>query len=232
MVRGCHGPRAAAPVPDDGPVTLDTAVLTFALVAAALTVTPGLDTALVLRAALTGSRAEAAATAGGIVAGLFVWGAAAAAGISALLTASELAYDVLRYAGTAYLVWFGLRLLVRAVRPGPAGAQPVGAADGSAWRAARTGLATNLLNPKVGVFYVALLPQFLPAGSDPLLVGLLLAGVHAVLSVVWFALLIGLASVLGRWLRRPGTVRVIDGGTGATLVGFGVRLAVTGSPGR
>ena len=79
-------------------------------------------------------------------------------------------------------------------RPVQAGGGTGGAAGGSTWRAARTGLATNLLNPKVGVFYVALLPQFLPAGSDPLLVGLLLAGVHALLSVVWFALLITLAA--------------------------------------
>jgi threonine/homoserine/homoserine lactone efflux protein len=206
-------------------VSLGTAVLGFAVVAAALTVTPGLDTALVLRAALTRSRGEAAATAAGIVAGLFVWGAAAAVGVSALLTASDLAYDVLRYAGAAYLLCFGARLLVRAARGSGATAEPDEAPATSAWRAARAGLATNLLNPKVGVFYVALLPQFLPAGSDPLLVGLLLAGVHGALSVVWFALLITLAGALGRRLRRPSTARAIDGVTGVTLVGFGVRLA-------
>ena len=209
-------------------MTLGAAVLSFAVVATALTVTPGLDTALVLRAALTRSRWEAVATAAGIVAGLFVWAAAAAVGVSALLTASQVAYDLLRYAGSAYLVWFGVRLLVRAFRSRPGPADPDGAVGGSAWRAARTGLATNLLNPKVGVFYVALLPQFLPAGSDPLLVGLLLAGVHALLSVVWFALLITLAGLLSRWLRRPATARAIDGVTGATLVGFGVRLAFAG----
>jgi threonine/homoserine/homoserine lactone efflux protein len=206
-------------------VDLGTSVATFAVVALALTLTPGLDTALVLRSALTRSRRDAAATAAGIVAGLFVWGAAAAVGISALLTASQLAYDVLRYAGAAYLVWFGLRLLVRAVR-GTLVTEPAGAAGSSPWRAARQGLATNLLNPKVGVFYVALLPQFLPSGSDPLAVGLLLAGVHGLISVAWFALLIALASALAARLRRPGTVRAIDGVTGTTLIGFGVRLAV------
>ena len=204
---------------------LGTSVATFAVVALALTLTPGLDTALVLRSALTRSRRDAAATAAGIVAGLFVWGAAAAVGISALLTASQLAYDVLRYAGAAYLVWFGLRLLVRAVR-GALVTEPAGAAGSSPWRAARQGLATNLLNPKVGVFYVALLPQFLPSGGDPLAVGLLLAGVHGLISVAWFALLIALASALAARLRRPGTVRVIDGVTGTTLIGFGVRLAI------
>ena len=209
-------------------VTLTTSVLAFALVAAALTVTPGLDTALVLRAALTRSRAEALATGAGIVAGLLVWGAAAAVGVSALLTASAPAYDVLRWAGAAYLVWIGGRLLLRAVRgTGVPDAGSV-AAPASAWRAARTGLVTNLLNPKVGVFYVALLPQFVPPGSDPLLVGLLLAAVHGALSLVWFGLLAALAGVAGRWLRRPGAVRAVDAVTGATLVGFGVRLAVGG----
>lgn len=209
-------------------MTLGAAVLTFAVVAGALTVTPGLDTALVLRAALTRGRREAAATAAGIVAGLLVWGGAAAAGVSALLTASDVAFDVLRYAGAAYLVWLGARLLVKAVRGTDIGLEPADAPPASAWRAARIGLGTNLLNPKVGVFYVALLPQFVPAGSDPLAVGLLLAAVHGLLSVLWFALLIGLAGVLARWLRRPRTVRAIDGVTGAALFGFGVRLAVGG----
>jgi threonine/homoserine/homoserine lactone efflux protein len=211
---------------DDG-VTLATAVLGFAVVAAALTVTPGLDTALVLRSAMTGRRPAAVATAAGIVAGLFVWGAAAAAGVSALLTASQVAYDVVRFAGAAYLVWFGGRLLWRALNPVPP-ADAEGPAARSIWRAARLGLVTNLLNPKVGVFYVALLPQFVPSGSDALAVGLLLAAVHAVLSLVWFALLIALAGVLGRRLRSPRTVRAVDGVTGVVLVGFGVGLATAG----
>ncbi len=194
---------------DDDGVTLATAVLGFAVVAAALTITPGLDTALVLRSAMTGRRSDAAATAVGIVAGLFVWGAAAAAGISALLTASQAAYDVVRYAGAAYLVWFGGRLLWRALRP-VVPEEAVAPGGRSVWRAVRLGLVTNLLNPKVGVFYVALLPQFVPPGSDALAVGLLLAAVHAALSLIWFALLIAVAGVLGRRLRSPRTVRAVD----------------------
>jgi threonine/homoserine/homoserine lactone efflux protein len=211
-----------------GPVTLTTSVLGFAAVAAALTVTPGLDTALVLRAALTGSRRDALATGAGVVAGLLVWGAAAAAGVSALLATSQTAYDVLRYAGAAYLLWLGGRLVVRAVRGGavPDAGGPPG--PSSAWRAARTGLVTNLLNPKVGVFYLALLPSFVPAGSDPLAVGLLLAGVHGLLSLGWFALLTLVAGAAGRWLRRPGALRAVDGVTGAVLVAVGVRLAAGG----
>jgi threonine/homoserine/homoserine lactone efflux protein len=206
------------------PVTPGAAVASFAAVAAVLTITPGLDTALVLRAAVTGSRREAAATAAGIVAALFVWGAAAAAGVSALVATSDAAYAALRWAGTAWLLWLGLRLLVRAAR-GPGARTEPDVASRSTSRAFWTGSATNLLNPKVGVFYVALLPQFLPAGADPLAMGLLLAAVHAVLSTAWFVLLIALAATARRWLRRPRTIRAVDGVTGAVLVGFGLRLA-------
>ena len=158
-----------------------------------------------------------------------MWGAAAAVGVSALLTASETAFDVLRYAGAGYLLWFGARLLWRAARRRSADPLPEGAPTRSTWgSAARQGLLTNLLNPKIGVFYVALLPQFVPAGSDPLAVGLLLAAVHGAISLLWFALLIVLAEALGRWLRRPRTIRVIDGVTGAALIGFGTRLALGG----
>ncbi|MCV2491506.1 LysE family translocator [Geodermatophilus sp. YIM 151500] len=207
-------------------MSLATAVAGFAVVAAALTVTPGLDTALVLRAALTGRRRDALATAAGIVAGLFVWGTAAAVGVSALLTASRLAHDVLRFAGAAWLLWLGARLLRRAVRGADAEVVGPGRSGGSAWRAVRTGLLTNLLNPKVGVSYVALLPQFVPPGSDPLAVGLLLAGVHGALSVAWFVLITLVASAFAAWLRRPAVARAVDGATGAVLVAFGARLAL------
>jgi threonine/homoserine/homoserine lactone efflux protein len=123
-------------------------------------------------------------------------------------------------------------VLTAAARAGGTGsradAEPTGVPATSVWRAARTGLVTNLLNPKVGVFYIALHPLFLPVGSDPLAVGLLLAGVHGALSAGWFALLIALSGALSRRLRRPATVRGIDGLTGVTLVGSGVRLAFAG----
>ena len=190
-----------------------------------LTIAPGPDMALVTTTALLRGRGAAIRTALGISTGTLVWATLSGLGVAALLAASAEAYTVVRLAGAAYLGYLGIWAVVEAVRDrgGPADpddvAQPVG-------RPYRQGLFTNLLNPKVGVFYVALLPQFLPAGSNPLAVGLLLAGVHALISVVWFAALITLAFALDRRLRRPGTVRAIDGITGTTLIGFGVRLAV------
>ncbi len=210
-------------------MSVPAAVLGFALVALLLTVTPGLDTALVLRAAVTRGRREASATALGVVAGVLAWGAAAAVGVSALLTASTVAYEALRIVGAGYLIWLGGRILWRLVRSraaAPAGSAP--AAPGGAWRSARTGLLTNLLNPKVGAFYVAVLPQFLAAGTPVLAMGVLLALVHAAMSLVWFTVLVLGAVAARRWLQRPAVSRTVEGVTGAALLGFGLRLALPG----
>jgi threonine/homoserine/homoserine lactone efflux protein len=213
----------------DRGVSVQGAVLGFGVVALLLTVTPGLDTALVLRSAVTRGRRDAAATALGVVAGVLAWGAAAAVGVSALLTASTVAYGALRLAGAVYLLWLGGRILWRLLRHRAAvdaGSPPVAA--GGAWRSARTGLLTNLLNPKVGAFYVSVLPQFLPPGTSPLAMGVLLALVHAVLSLVWFAGLVLGAVAARRWLQRPGVGRTVEGVTGVALLGFGLRLALPG----
>ncbi len=205
------------------------AVLGFGLVALLLTITPGLDTALVLRAAITRGRRDAVATALGVVAGVLAWGAAAAVGVSALLTASTIAYDVLRLVGAGYLVWLGGRILWRLVRHPAEAAAGSSPSPGGAWRSARTGLLTNLLNPKVGAFYVAVLPQFLPAGTSALGMGVLLALVHAALSLVWFTVLVLGAVAARRWLQRPAVSRTVEGVTGVALLGYGLRLAVPGS---
>lgn len=210
-------------------MSVQAAVLGFAVVALLLTVTPGLDTALVLRAAVTRGRRDASATALGVVAGVLAWGAAAAVGVSALLAASTVAYDVLRLVGAGYLVWLGGRILWRLVRHRTAAAAgSVAAVPGGAWRSARTGLLTNLLNPKVGAFYVAVLPQFLPAGTSVLGMGVLLALVHAALSLVWFTVLVLGAVAARRWLQRPAVSRTVEGVTGVALLGYGLRLALPG----
>jgi threonine/homoserine/homoserine lactone efflux protein len=209
-------------------VSVQGAVLGFGLVALLLTITPGLDTALVLRAAITRGRREAVATALGVVAGVLAWGAAAAVGVSALLAASTVAYDVLRLVGAGYLVWLGGRILWRLVRHPAEAAAGSSPSPGGAWRSARTGLLTNLLNPKVGAFYVSVLPQFLPPGTPALGMGVLLALVHAALSLVWFAVLVLGAVAARRWLQRPGASRTVEGVTGVALLGLGLRLALPG----
>lgn len=197
------------------------------MVAGLLTLVPGLDTALVLRSSLTSTRPYAWATALGVVTGAMTWGIAAAVGISALLTASELAYRVLTIGGAGYMLWLGAFMIRKSFRGG-FGLDP---ADGAAivvsspsWRAWLLGAGTNLLNPKVGVFYIATIPQFLPAGASPLLMGAALAGVHCVLSMVWFSVLILGGGYARRWLGNPRALRVADRLTGLVLIGFGGKL--------
>jgi len=206
------------------------ALLSFALVAVALTVMPGLDTALVLRTSVVRGRGHAWAAAFGIGAGCLVWGVAAAVGASALLAASHTAYRALTVAGALYLVAFGARLLWgsrRRGRPEPALGDAVGGGAAPRPLAATfaAGAATNILNPKIGVFYVATIPQFIPEGASHLLMGVLLAVEHNVIGLLWFAGVITGTRWATRWLGGPSVVRLTDRATGVLLVAFGIRLA-------
>ena len=211
-------------------MTVYQAVLSFAVVAGLLTLVPGIDTALVLRSSISRSRGFAFATALGIGTGAVVWGIAAAVGVSALLAASEVAYRLLTLTGAAYMMWLGLSLIWKSWRKGEGTAAPAGAASlpggSQLLKGWLTGAGTNLLNPKVGVFYIATIPQFIPSGASPLLMGMLLAGVHCVLSMLWFALLIFATGFASKWLKSARSIRVIDRITGTVLVGFGLKLAL------
>lgn len=208
------------------------AVASFGVVAGLLTIVPGADTALVLRTAIARGRAHAFAAAAGISSGCLFWGAAAATGVSMLLTASRTAYTVLRIAGAIYLCYLGVRLLYDAFRKRH---NDLGVHDlppGSPWRSWLTGFFNNLLNPKVGVFYIAMLPQFLPQGVPALPMGVLLALVHFAQGMVWFAIIIGGVGLSRRWLRggTPSAIRIrrtFDAVTGTVLVGLGIKLAAT-----
>jgi len=226
------------------------ALLAFSLAAGLLTLTPGLDTALVLRtAAVDGARAAMAAGVG-IAAGCLAWGLLAALGLGAVLAVSEIAYAVLRFAGAAYLIYLGATMLRAALRR-PAGTAVTGeaaggretaepaavaptavphptgpAADGGARRWFARGVMTNLLNPKVGVFYVSFLPQFVPAGVDVVGFSVLLAAIHAAMGIAWFAALTLATRPLAAMLRRPAVTRGLDAATGTALIGFGVTLAL------
>lgn len=200
------------------------ALIAFALTAGLLTITPGLDTALVLRTAAVEGPRRAAMAASGIVLGCLTWGLAASAGLGALLAASQLAYDILRIAGAGYLLYMGGQMLLQAVRGNGYAARAAAeiSASGAKQRSwFLRGMLTNLLNPKVGVFYVTFLPQFVPAHVNATAFGMLLAGIHAVEGIAWFVLLIATTKTLSRWLVRPQVKRGLDGISGAVLMGFG-----------
>ncbi|MFI6942714.1 LysE family translocator [Streptomyces sp. NPDC050418] len=207
----------------------------FTLIVGLLTLTPGLDTLLILRTAALGQRRGAWGVMLGIQTGTLAWGMLSSLGVTALLTASHFAYTLLRWAGAAYLVWMAARMLWAARRPSVNGRAPHGNANPQApdttpdslLRGWRQGALTNVLNPKVGAFYVAVLPQFIPTDASPLGMGILLAGVHCVLGILWSCVLIGFARVLRDWLRRDVARRWLDRIAGMAIGAFGVRLALS-----
>lgn len=202
----------------------------FAVVAALLTVTPGVDTMLVLRTTVAADRRTGLVAGAGVLTGLLGWACAAGLGVAAVLAASSTAYAILKIAGAAYLTGLGGWLVWRAAR-GEVPAQAFGqAAARSLRRSYSQGLLTNLLNPKVGVFYVTLLPQFVQPGQPVLLICLGLALVHIALGVLWFLAVTWLAGRLGGALRRRSIRRALDGVTGTVFVGFAARLALRQRP--
>ena len=205
-------------------MTLTQSLWTFTLAAALLAATPGVDTALVLRALVASGARRALQAAVGIAAGCLVWGAVVALGLGALLTASTLAFNVLKAVGAAYLLWQGVKLLLR--RSGGVHTEVIEPAAPAQGAAFWTGFLTNVLNPKVGVFYVTLLPQFVVPGvpAGPYIFAL--AGIHVGLSLLWFVLLIAAARPLHRWLARPRVQVTLDRITGGVFVLFGLRLVV------
>ncbi|MCF3143025.1 LysE family translocator [Streptomyces platensis] len=220
------------------------AVAGFALFALLVTMAPGPDTLLVLRNCVRGGRRTGAATAVGAAAGSLAWAVAAAVGLAAALQRWDAAFTVVRLAGAAYLVLLGGQALwahrrsAAAAAPTPApdrydGPDPFETPepDGRAAvplappRAFRQGLLSCLLNPKVGIFFVAVVPQFLPEGHSVLGTTLLLGAVDAVIAAGWLLLVVVCAGRLLRRLRRPRVHRNLERATGGVLIALGMGTA-------
>jgi threonine/homoserine/homoserine lactone efflux protein len=205
------------------------AFVSFAVASVLIVLLPGPDSLVVVRGLVRGGRRGGATTATGVLCGLVVWVAATALGLSALLQASEIGYDALKIAGAIYLIWIGVRSLLSIRRPaeevathGDGPMAPGRVLGGSGFVA---GFVTDLLNPKVGVFFVSFLPGFVPDGYA---VGWTTFGLglwFAVLTAVYFLGLIALSGKVSAWMRSPRIRRRLDAATGLVIVGFGVRLA-------
>src|SRR5258706_9065343 len=205
-------------------------LLAFLVVAGLLTITPGADMALVMRHALSSGKRQAFFASLGIGLGCLIWGTASALGVAVVLARSALAFTVLKYVGGAYLIYLGGRALSGAIRDGsttkvtedmkiPRGYRPE-------WVAFGQGLFTNLLNPKVAVFYLTFLPQFVATDRPVLPQSVFLAATHVLMGLVWL-------TVYARFLDRMAAVlltdhvkRRIEAVTGAVLMALGIRLAL------
>jgi threonine/homoserine/homoserine lactone efflux protein len=203
------------------------AVGTFTIAAILIVLLPGPDTLVVIRNLIRGGRRAAIRTVLGVLSGLVIWVFAAALGLSAVLSASHDAYLALRIAGAGYLVWLGVQSLRSR---GNLAQEP--AADTSSRRRQLmgtgfpAGIASDLLNPKVGVFFVTFLPGFVPRGYSVGWMSLLLGAIFLVLTALYFAILIAASGPVTRWIANSRIRRRMDRITGLILIGFGARLAI------
>jgi len=202
-----------------------TSLTSFSIAAALMTMTPGIDTALVLRTAAVESGMKAMLAGIGICLGVLFWGLLSALGVAAVLAVSETAYTLMRIAGAAYLLWLGGNMVLSAIRRRSAYDESGTVTKQTTlkgWFA--RGLFTNLLNPKIGVFYISFLPQFMVDGVSPIGWSTLLASLHAVMGLVWFAAIVLATRPISQFLKRPSVTRTLDGVTGMVLIGFGLKL--------
>jgi len=198
------------------------ALLTFLAAATLVIVAPGPDTLLVTRNVFRRGRRGGLVTGAGTITGLALWSVAAALGLSALLAASEVGYNVVRVAGGLYLIWLGVQSLRS---HGAVPAAPTEAPALPMHRAYLSGLLSNLLNPKIGVFFVTFLPGFVPIGAPIGTTAALLGAVFVLETALWLVVLVWLVGRGTGWLSRRGVRRRLDRITGVVLIGFGIRVA-------
>ena len=199
------------------------ALLAYTLAATLLTLTPGLDTALILRTATVEGGRKALHAALGIDAGCFIWGALVAFGLGALLAVSEFAYTLLKYCGAAYLCWLGVQLLLRPRQQFSLNQRGTNSSNNWFLR----GMLGNVLNPKMGIFYVSFLPQFIPAGHSPIGWTFLLVTIHVLIGTLWSLTLITATRYASRVLKRPAVVKWMDRTTGCLFLLFAAKLAMS-----
>jgi len=197
-------------------------LLAYSLAALLLTLTPGLDTALILRTACAEGGKKAFQAALGIDIGCFIWGALVALGLGALLAVSELAYTILKVCGAVYLSWLGLQLLVR-----PRSSFSHGKSETSKGNWFIRGMLGNVLNPKMGIFYVSFLPQFIPVGHSPFIWTFILVTVHVAIGTLWSVTLILSTHFASAILKKNSVVRGMDRATGGLFLCFAAKLALS-----
>jgi RhtB (resistance to homoserine/threonine) family protein len=202
-------------------------VLAFLGVSAIVIVIPGPDTAVVTKNVLVHGRRAGFGTSLGVSTGISMWTIAAAVGIASLVRASEVAFTVLKLVGALYLIWLGIQALRAAGHESVDGhGAPVTAGSGMGARGGfRQGFLSDLANPKIGIFFTSLLPQFVTAGHPVLLPFLILGAIFVLMTVTWLAAYTMVAARIAETLQRPRVRAALDRVTGVVLIGIGLRLA-------
>ena len=204
-----------------------TALTTYLIAITLLTITPGVDTMLVIRNTARGGWRDGAVSSLGICSGLFVHAVISAVGISMILLQAAWAFSALKLAGACYLIWLGISSWRKVLRQESFEVINGGTALGAfrIRRSLREGFLSNVLNPKTAVFYMAFLPQFINPAQSALLQSLFLAGLHFVIAMIWQCLLALMVKQLKSWLQRPRVSQLFDGVTGTVMIALGLRVA-------
>ena len=198
----------------------------FILTGLLLNITPGQDTVYIVGRSVSQGRRAGLLSVLGIASGSVVHTLAAAFGLSAILATSAQAFLIVKLAGAAYLTYLGIRMILDRA---PAAVAGTPLEPGSAWAIYRAGLLTNVLNPKVALFFMAFLPQFVSAGAESRVLAFLFLGAVFVFNgTLWCLVLVWSASAISARLRGRASAGVaLKRATGAVFVGLGVRLAVS-----
>jgi len=198
-------------------------LLTFLLLSSFVVMSPGVDTALITKRTVSEGRTSGYRMAMGITAGSLVHTFAAAFGLSAILMQSALAFEIVKYVGAIYLIYLGVSSFMTRkkqeteenlkdqIKPGQS--------------AFKQGLLSNVLNPKVAMFFLTFLPQFVTPGSSSIQQLLMMGVIYTFLSISWFFVYVFFINYLRSWLLSAKVQRAMDRATGLVLIGFGVKLA-------
>lgn len=202
-------------------------IITCLIAVTLLTITPGLDTMLIIRNSGRGGWRDGAASSLGICSGLFVHATVSALGISLILLKTAWAFNTLKFAGAAYLIWLGVTSWKHAIHSPQCMLPDNPHSSGNDFnlrRSLREGFLSNVLNPKTVIFYMAFLPQFIDPSESPLLQSLFVAGLHFCVAMVWQCLLASMVDRARNWLQNPGVNRVFHGLTGSIMMMIGFKL--------
>lgn len=199
-------------------------VLFFLITCVLLIILPGPDTAIVTKNTIVNGQKGGFQTMIGSCVGLSIHTIATVAGLSAIIVKSALAFTVIKYVGAAYLCYLGMKTLLN-MRAKKVEINDIPSIEAKGNSYFKQGLITNVTNPKVAVFFLTFLPQFLAAGNEPFWPFLTMGIMYIVLTFIWFALYVFLLNKIRNFMKKPATQAVIEMLTGAVLIGFGLKLA-------
>lgn len=206
-------------------------ILAFLAVAIIIAVTPGPDFVLITKNTLKYNNQSGRATAYGVATSHVIFATASVLGLTSIIAKSIVLFQVIKYAGAAYLIYLGIKALIaKKKQPQDQDTASISAnipkSTGNLQNSYFQGMASTLLNPKALIFYISLLPQFIDLGGNVALQSIILAGLFTVVVLSWFLIYVFFLTYIGSWFKKPSVEWIFDKITGITLVSLGLAVAL------